>query len=174
MQNGPNLAQAGYTRTSAGLGWRNCPDVSTGRRRFYEFLRTPALGNTVCNAYPDVAPPLKATICHRTGGGSNTTWSAFLNGSLLNTVDIATLPTSAALSVFAGNEIHGNVAGTPSQQARYGSGSFPWQRCTASDCVGAVTVQVSTECDTDDNVATGCAGGAWEIEDLPSPFLIWT
>lgn len=172
VQNGPNQAETGYIRTSQGFGWSDCPDVSTGRRQFYEFLRVPALGLKVCDAFPDISGPLKATVCHRSGGASNTRWSVFLNGALLNTVDIATLPTSANLSAFVGNEINGNVAGTPSQQARYGVDLTPWQRYTSSDCVGAVSVQSSGFCNTDQNAATQCSGGSWSIQPLPSPFLI--
>src|SRR5919201_2719412 len=116
---GAYLIQAGLIRTQ-GVGWANCPNVST-RHRFYEAL-TPS--GTFCNAYSDASLTRGAVLWRSSG---STTWSAFLDGTAVFTGPVGF---GGAQGYLAGDEMNGT--GGP-MTPRYGAGSHPWQRAQGKE-----------------------------------------
>src|ERR687888_656300 len=147
---GAYLIQSGLIRTQ-NVGWANCPDVSS-RHRFYEAL---TLTGTYCNAYSD-ATLTRGAVLRLSGGTTN--WGAYLDGTK---VFEGAVGFNTASGYLAGDEMNGS--GGP-MTARYGAGSFPWQRATGIDAPSYFTIQASH--------VFRQPPDKWTIGSLPSPFTI--
>jgi hypothetical protein len=147
---GAYLVQAGLIRTQ-NVGWANCPNVSS-RHRFYEAL-TPS--GTHCNAYSDASLTRGAVLWSSSG---STTWDAFLDGTEVFQGGVGF---GAAQGYLAGDEMNGT--GGP-MTARFGAGSYPWQRAQAKDGCCYFTIQSS--------LVYRAPSNKWTIGSLPDPFTI--